>query len=217
MRKIDCGIYKLENFDNKKIYVGQSKYLIERKQGHFARLKNGNHHNTYLQVDFNNGHTIKFSTLETINKYNKDLLYVLESKWINKFISSGIKVYNTTRYTAKTNKEYDVDILFDRNEIRNKVVSAFWQKEMPNIELLVDDYLKKSHITVKELVNFLSYHYRVDLSKMYIKEDKLSYETKKPKTYSNLLLKGLMKDTGLKFNWKTNLTLEEALEIIKVF
>ena len=48
------GIYQIESFINGKIYIGSSIKMSRRviKQ-HFARLKNGDHHNTYLQNHVN--------------------------------------------------------------------------------------------------------------------------------------------------------------------
>lgn len=44
-----CGIYKIENSVNGKIYIGQSRNLKKRLAEHKRKLKNGNHSNTYLQ------------------------------------------------------------------------------------------------------------------------------------------------------------------------
>jgi len=48
-----CGIYKITNLLDGKIYVGQTINYNKRKTSHFAYLKNGKHHNKHLQNAFN--------------------------------------------------------------------------------------------------------------------------------------------------------------------
>ena len=48
------GIYQIESFINGKIYIGSSIKMSRRViDQHFARLKNGDHHNQYLQNHVN--------------------------------------------------------------------------------------------------------------------------------------------------------------------
>jgi group I intron endonuclease len=49
---MDCGIYKITNTINNKVYVGSSINLKEREYKHFWMLKKGLHDNHYLQNSF---------------------------------------------------------------------------------------------------------------------------------------------------------------------
>jgi group I intron endonuclease len=48
-----CGIYKIENLVDGKIYVGSSIELIKRKSKHFYLLRKGIHDNIHLQNAYN--------------------------------------------------------------------------------------------------------------------------------------------------------------------
>lgn len=43
-----CGIYKIINLINGKVYIGQTINYTKRKSRHFLLLKKGIHHNEYL-------------------------------------------------------------------------------------------------------------------------------------------------------------------------
>lgn len=51
--KMNCGIYKITNIINNKIYIGSSINLYNRKSQHLKLLKYGKHENSYLQNSFN--------------------------------------------------------------------------------------------------------------------------------------------------------------------
>jgi group I intron endonuclease len=48
-----CGIYKISNIVNNKVYVGQSKNIYKRWQEHYYELKNNRNKNQHLQYSFN--------------------------------------------------------------------------------------------------------------------------------------------------------------------
>ena len=48
----NCGIYKIENLVNNKVYIGQSIRLKQRKLQHLSLLNRGVHRNAYLQHSF---------------------------------------------------------------------------------------------------------------------------------------------------------------------
>jgi group I intron endonuclease len=48
-----CGIYKILNIKNNKVYVGSSINLSNREYKHFWMLTNNSHDNLYLQNSFN--------------------------------------------------------------------------------------------------------------------------------------------------------------------
>jgi len=51
--KTNCGVYKIINILNNKVYVGSSSNLKSRKYVHFRDLSNKNHCNTHLQNSYN--------------------------------------------------------------------------------------------------------------------------------------------------------------------
>ena len=48
-----CGIYKIENKENGKVYIGSSKNIEKRWEAHEVGLKNKRHHNAKLQHAWN--------------------------------------------------------------------------------------------------------------------------------------------------------------------
>jgi len=66
------GIYSITSFIKGRIYIGSAINLRERKIDHFASLKKGNHHNTYLQNHYNKykKKDLQFSIVEFCLKEN---------------------------------------------------------------------------------------------------------------------------------------------------
>ena len=79
--EIICGIYKIENQVNHKIYVGQSVDIYERWRQHKYSLHNGNHYNTHLQGAWNKYGEESFEFC-VIQECNKDELNSSEIEYI---------------------------------------------------------------------------------------------------------------------------------------
>jgi group I intron endonuclease len=47
-----CGVYKITCLENGKIYIGSSKNINSRWNNHRWNLRNGKHHNYFLQSDW---------------------------------------------------------------------------------------------------------------------------------------------------------------------
>jgi group I intron endonuclease len=64
-----CGIYKIENLVDKKIYIGSSVNLESRKYKHFWMLERDKHDNNHLQNSYNKfgKESFNFETLELCN------------------------------------------------------------------------------------------------------------------------------------------------------
>lgn len=64
------GIYKIENIQNGKFYIGSAVTLNIRKNKHFNELKKNTHYNTYLQNSYNKYglEAFEFLILEECNK-----------------------------------------------------------------------------------------------------------------------------------------------------
>lgn len=75
MENLNCGIYKIENKINQKLYIGSAKNLSNRKSKHFSDLKKNNHDNKRLQNSYNKygEKNFKFEILLYCDK--KDLIF----------------------------------------------------------------------------------------------------------------------------------------------
>lgn len=88
-------IYKITCISNGKIYIGQTTNIKDRMRDHFGKLQRGEHHNPYIQKDYNLYGKINF-VYEIINICNnKEESLNCETDYIEKY--GGIEsdaVYN---------------------------------------------------------------------------------------------------------------------------
>lgn len=75
------GIYKIENKLNGKTYIGQTINYKKRKRVHLNYLKNGKHHNSYLQRSFDKYGQSNFN-IELVVECPVDMLDLLEKEYI---------------------------------------------------------------------------------------------------------------------------------------
>ena len=97
-----CGIYKIENLVNGKVYVGQSINIKTRFMSHKSELKSNNHSNIHLQNSWNKYGEENFK-FEILEECNFDNLNNLEKEWISKLNSINPYGYNL-EYGGKENK-----------------------------------------------------------------------------------------------------------------
>ena len=66
---MNCGIYKIENKYDNKIYIGSSVNVDNRKYKHFWMLRKNIHDNNYLQNSYNKfgEENFTFEVLELCN------------------------------------------------------------------------------------------------------------------------------------------------------
>jgi group I intron endonuclease len=79
-----CGIYKITNKKNNKVYVGSSIELEKRKEKHFWMLKKGIHDNKFLQSSFDRDgiENFTFEIIEICDMnelVEKENFYILEN------------------------------------------------------------------------------------------------------------------------------------------
>ncbi len=84
--KKKIGIYKITNLVNGKVYIGQSRDLRKRLNGHKNTLNNNTHYNDYLQRSWNKYGEDNF-TFEIIEYCDIDMLYERENYWITYYKS----------------------------------------------------------------------------------------------------------------------------------
>lgn len=84
MITIEFGaVYKIENLVNHKVYIGQSSNFNRRKSHHFYNLKQGIHHNRFLQEDYNIYGLDNFIISILEKQENKEKRIERETYWIN--------------------------------------------------------------------------------------------------------------------------------------
>lgn len=81
-----CGIYKIENVSNKKVYIGESVNIYSRWRDHKSSLKSGKHYNTHLQNAWNKYGESNF-VFSIVEKCEKDKLNEMEMYYIDLFDS----------------------------------------------------------------------------------------------------------------------------------
>lgn len=87
-----CGVYKIQNKIDGKLYIGSSKDIERRKKEHLCRLRQNNHDNQYLQNAYNKYGKENF-IFEIIELCDTENQYDLEQKWINLYKDKNI-LYN---------------------------------------------------------------------------------------------------------------------------
>lgn len=92
-----CGIYKITNLINNKVYIGQSSCYEKRKNTHKNKLKRGTHDNVYLQRSYDYHGKDSFS-IELIEECEREILTIRENYWMNFYESFNYKKgYNQLR------------------------------------------------------------------------------------------------------------------------
>lgn len=92
-----CGIYKIENKENGKVYVGSSKDINKRWYAHRTALMNKKHHNAKLQHAWNKSGgkiELEYSILEECDILK---LFEREQHWMDHY-DSYVSGYNCTRH-----------------------------------------------------------------------------------------------------------------------
>jgi len=123
-----CGIYKIMNLIDKKIYIGSSVNLLKRESKHFWMLKNNIHDNNHLQNSYNKigGENFKF---ELIEECDITLLIDRENYYINHYHSNKQEFgYNMALVNEFRRNTYNDDVklkLSKFNMIKNGNFNTF--------------------------------------------------------------------------------------------
>jgi group I intron endonuclease len=83
-----CGIYKLTNTIDKKVYIGSSVDLKSREYKHFWMLKNKRHDNIHIQ-NVVNKFGLDVLKFEVVELCHENLLSEKENEYINLFKSNN--------------------------------------------------------------------------------------------------------------------------------
>lgn len=95
----NCGIYKIINKTNGKVYIGSSKQISTRKASHFRMLKNDQHHSYKLQSDYNK-HRLPSFEFEVIELCEVENLLVREQHWMDFYQSYNLG-YNCSVFSNR--------------------------------------------------------------------------------------------------------------------
>lgn len=149
-----CGIYKIQNTKNKKIYIGSSINVESREYKHFWMLDKNIHDNLYLQKSYNK-HGKDFFTFELIEECSYDQLIEKENYYINLYSSNNL----TKGYNLATVNE------FRRNTFNNEV-----KKKLSHYNLI-----KNGNFIIFSLINIetgveLTFDSLIDAAEYLIKE-----------------------------------------------
>lgn len=102
-----CGIYKIENKINGKVYIGQSNNIFRRWMEHQRELIYGVHHSRKLQADFNK-YGITAFLFEVLIECKKDDLYKFEGFYCEKYKALTEGYNHQGMYGLSSVKESDI-------------------------------------------------------------------------------------------------------------
>lgn len=77
-----CGVYKITNIKNNKIYIGSSKSILQRWKNHIKELESNKHKNIYLQHDWNEYGKDSF-IFEVLKECSENIRYSVEQEYLN--------------------------------------------------------------------------------------------------------------------------------------
>jgi group I intron endonuclease len=123
-----CGIYKIENVIDKKIYIGSSVNIESREYKHFWLLKKGIHDNKHLKNSYNKfgKNTFQFSIIE---ECDESFLIEKENYYINQYNSNNQKFgYNMALVNEFRRNSFNEEVKFKLskyNLLKNGNIKSF--------------------------------------------------------------------------------------------
>lgn len=153
MKDIIQGIYKIENKNTHKVYIGQSKDIYERWRQHKHLLENGNHHAYKLQKYYNlakDKSVFEYSILEEV-KHKEDLTD-REQYYMDKY-NSVYDGYNSVNTYSTIDP-----IKYKKNQLKKKKQRYYYTLFA---ELYLPDIIQigKGTVWIERLMNQNEMHY----------------------------------------------------------
>lgn len=100
-----CGVYKITNTSNNKIYIGSSKSILQRWRNHIKSLDLNSHSNMFLQSDWNiyGRHSFLF---EILKECGEDERYNIEQKYLDELFpfNRSCNWYNISEKSTERNE-----------------------------------------------------------------------------------------------------------------
>ena len=110
MDNMSCGIYKIVNIKNNKIYIGSSINLDNREYKHFWMLGKNIHDNNYLQHSYNKYGKDTFC-FDIVEFCLPEQLIVKENFYINKYKSNDLSYgYNLATVNEFRRNSYNDEV-----------------------------------------------------------------------------------------------------------
>lgn len=145
-----CGIYKITNKIDNKVYVGSSLNLSSREYKHFWLLRKNSHDNNHLQSSFNKFGEVnfRFEIIELCNQLN---LVERENYYINYF-KSNISEFG---YNLATVNEFRRNTY--NHEVKLKLSKYNLEKNLNFKLFLLQNILTNESKTFDNLVDAANY------------------------------------------------------------
>lgn len=131
---MSCGIYKILNTKNSKLYIGSSVNIDKREYKHFWMLEKNIHDNQYLQNSFNKDGKESF-LFEVLEYCNEESLIDRENFYINKFKSNKSEFgYNLATVNEFRRNTYNDDVKIRLSKINQLKNNNFKKYSLINME-----------------------------------------------------------------------------------
>lgn len=123
-----CGIYKIVNDDNGKIYVGSSKDINKRWEQHLRELNTGKHHSAKLQHAWNkSGNKLNLS-FHVLEECSQDELFVREQVWMD-LLEAYEKGYNCSKSAICPTNKIKASLTVKYEKELNEICELLYQLE----------------------------------------------------------------------------------------
>lgn len=141
-------VYKIENKENGKIYIGVTRNFEKRKYEHFWRLEKGKHPNWKISQYFKDKNNLTISIIEKCSENQK---FIKEKYWIN-FYKSNVEGYNLDNGGNKGKKRNEESLIISRN----KAPKGYRNKNSRKIILVNTKEIFESINEAQRKYNFIS-------------------------------------------------------------
>ncbi len=124
LEKVMLGVYEIYSVKSGKRYIGSSKNIENRWQTHMRDLKNGNHHNYYLQKEYHKygEDNLVFTVVCSVDR--EEDLFEVEHIYINKF--KFCTLFNSLRKPGEVPKRSSRWMQYREQESKKEVSKDDW-------------------------------------------------------------------------------------------
>ena len=133
-----CGIYKIENLINKKLYVGSSNDINRRWNEHTKSLNSNSHPNEHLQFSWNKygQNNFTFSILEECEEnklLEREQFYIDNLNVLNDSIGYNIAPYADKPYLSDYGKEKIKKVNSELFKGENCIFNKYSEKDVLDV------------------------------------------------------------------------------------
>lgn len=201
----NCGVYKIINKTNNKIYIGSSKNIYDRLHSHFFELKHNRHHNKHLQYSYNKYGVDSFEH-EVIEFCDLEKQFAREQYYITKLKPEYNKVLNVIAVTGYSPTQEVRERISETLKLKYKegIIDCYRQMHAWKKHFVYDIYnfkLIKGCRNRKECLEFLNMKGFPDTEHGITKNQFIISMTKFKKTFDirNYIYKNYFKDHKNKY------------------